>query len=148
MEMPKNTAVETGVETTKVVKEKKIPETNILVGITPEHLAKFKEGRSLRIATLLSEGNSKSEVLKMLAVEEAETPVEGRKPITHQVIYQVYKRLKSFEGVEIGTKELVITRVKKEASEKVEEQVEEKVDVNKEFEDAADVSEDSEVVEG
>lgn len=148
MEMPKNTAVENGVETgAKVAKEKKIPETNVLVGITDEHLAKFKEGRSARIAALLAEGYSKSEILKMLTAEEAENPVEGRKPITHQVIYQVYKRLKSFEGVSIGSKELVITRAKKEASEKEEITETPKVDVNADFADAAGET-GEEVIEG
>lgn len=144
MEMPNNNGVET--KEVKVKKEKVTPVTNVLVGVTEAHLAMFKEGRSKRIAELLAQGYSKSEIVKMIAAEEAENPVEGRKEITHQVVYQVYKRLKGLEGVTIGSKDLIITRKVKEkvegeeASEKTE-----KTDVNADFADAAEGVEGTEV---
>lgn len=98
--------------------ERKIPVTNILVGITPEIIEMFK-GRSKIIAQKLSEGKSKSEILKELQDEEAANGVEqGVKPITHQAIYQVYKRIKGMPGIEIGETALRANRVAKPAGEK------------------------------
>lgn len=95
----------------KVVKEPSV--TKMLTGVTEEHLAKFKD-RSLEIAKLLAAGNSKSEILATLtAQEEANGVPEGSKPITHQMIYQVFKRLSGMDGVIIGEKPLVTFRKKK-----------------------------------
>ena len=98
--------------------EKKVPVTNILVGITPEIIEMFK-GRSKVIAQKLAEGKSKSEILKELQDEEKANGVaQGVKPITHQAIYQVYKRIKGMPGIEIGETVLKANRVAKPAGEK------------------------------
>lgn len=103
-------------------KEKKVKEpslTNALSGVTPEIVEKLKlkDERAVRVANLLAEGNSKSEVLAIISEDEAANGVpEGKKPISHQIIYQIYKRLKEQEGVEVIQKELKTYR--KKATEK------------------------------
>jgi hypothetical protein len=102
----------------KPKKEKKISMTNVITA-SPEGTVDKFSGKSKVIAELLLAGNSKSEVLQELSDrEKTEGPLEGKKPITHQAIYQVYKRLISIEGVILGEKELV--RAKVETAGKVE----------------------------
>lgn len=106
--------VETVAETAEVAKVEKAPKkekkpslTNVIVKAPEGTVEKFS-GKSKVIAEKLLAGMSKSEILQELKkVEEAEGPVAGRKAITHQAIYQVYKRLINLEGVELGQKELV-----------------------------------------
>lgn len=141
----------------KEVKEAKAPKkpstTNILIGITAEHVAKFKEGtKSRRIAELLADENSKSEILKLLKTEELESGLaEGEKTITHQAIYQVYNRLKTMEGVTLGQKELVVFRQAPKKADKVAKvEVEAPVSATEEFAEVADTDPVGapEVVEG
>lgn len=144
MELNKDTMV----EKEAVTGEKKVKEpslTNALQGITPEVIEKLKlkDERAIQIATLLSEGLSKSEVLAVIATQEEESGVpEGKKPISHQIIYQIYKRLKEQEGVTVIQKELKTYR--KKASDKVSEDApKEAATSTEEFAEAG-----SEVVEG
>lgn len=117
----------------KVVKEPSV--TKILTGVTEEHLVKFK-GRSAEIARLLSTGLSKSEVLETLVTQEEKNGLpEGGKPTTHQMIYQVFKRLSGMDGVIIGEKPLVTFRKKK--AEKPVKEVEAPATPAAEFADAA-----------
>lgn len=134
----------------KAKKAKKEPsKTNILVGITAEHLGKFKEGtRSRKIAELLEAEHSKSEILKMLKTEELENGLkEGEKTITHQAIYQVYNKLKNMEGVTIGQKELVVFRQAPKKAAVKEEAAPETVKASEEFAEVAE-EEVPEIVEG
>lgn len=145
--------LENGVVTEGVVtegKEKKVKEpslTNALSGVTPEIIEKLKlkDERAVRVANLLAEGKSKSEVLAIIAEDEAANGVPaGKKPISHQIIYQIYKRLKEQEGVQVIQKELKTYR-KKAAEKAPEGGVETTPTSTDEFADAA---EDTGVVEG
>jgi hypothetical protein len=122
MELEKEVMTE-GVTTEGKEKKAKEPSlTNALSGVTPEIIEKLKlkDERAVRVANLLAEGNSKSEVLAIISEDEAVNGVpEGKKPISHQIIYQIYKRLKEQEGVTVVQKELKTYR--KKAAEKAPE---------------------------